>query len=75
MLIVSKYYFKVVLDFNNYDNNNSNNNNNNSNNNNDDNKFSYFHCKQARSGKEDVGKLHAARSEEYYSTDGSIEFS
>ena len=74
MLIVSKYYFKVVLDFNNYDNNNSDNNNN-SNNNNDDNKFSYFHCKQARSGKEDVGKLYAARSEEYYSTDGSIEFS
>ena len=41
MLIVSKYYFKVVLDFNNYDNNNYNNNNN-SNNNNDDNKFYLF---------------------------------
>ena len=75
MPIVSKYYFKVVLDFNNYDNDNNNNtntNNNNTNNNNDD-KFSYFHCKQARSGKEDVGKLYAAHSEEY-STDGSIEF-
>ena len=41
MLIVSKYYFKVVLDFNNYDNNNYNNNNN-SNNYNDDNKFYLF---------------------------------
>ena len=47
MPIVSKYYFKVVLDLNNYD--NDNNNNTNTNNNNDD-KFSYFHCKQARSG-------------------------
>ena len=41
MLIVSKYYFKVVLDFNNYDNNNYKNNNN-SNNYNDDNKFYLF---------------------------------
>lgn len=41
MPIVSKYYFKVVLDFNNYDNNNYNNNNN-SNNYNDDNKFYLF---------------------------------
>ena len=56
MPIVSKYYFKVVLDFNNYDNDNNNNtntNNNNTNtNNNNDDKFSYFHCKQARSDKQ-----------------------
>ena len=61
MPLVSKYYFKVVLDFNNYDNDNNNNtnnnntntNNNNANtNNNNDDKFSYFHCKLARSGKQ-----------------------